>query len=109
MSQATIGGDGYKSVVWSASTTSQPIEIQPGRVFALWLPGGLTTAQVSFQAEAPDGTWESVSYNGATLASNVTPGNRNVLPVEVFALAGGRIKIVSNTAITGIGRLYVVK
>jgi hypothetical protein len=109
MSQATIGGDGYKTVVWSASTTSQPIEIQPGRVFALYLPGSFVTAQISFQAEAPDGTWETVSYNGAVLATNITPGNRNVLPVEVFALAGGRIKIVSNASVSGNGRLYVVK
>lgn len=100
---------GHRSVVWTANTTSAAVNIESGSVFALYLPAAYDGTQVSFEAEASDGTWEPVHYDGTLLTASITAGARNILPEQIFCVAGGRIRFVSDEVETVEGRLYLVK
>lgn len=101
--------DGYRHVKWEAGAKSTPVNIEGCSVLSLFIPSTFTCTAMTFEVLEADGTYVPVHYKGALLEIDVTPGARNILPVEVFASAGGKLKVVLDTNETGEGRLYLVR
>lgn len=102
-------GDGSRVPTWSGGAKSTAFRAEGGSVYSLSLPSTFTCTEATFEVEKEDGTFEAVHYRGAPLATDVTPGARNILPVELFACSSSRMKIVLDTNETGEGRFYAVK
>lgn len=102
-------GDGYRKLSWSGGSKSTAINIEGASVCSLYVPDTFTATSMTFECQEPDGTFLPVHYKGALLAIDITPGARNILPVEIFAVVGGMIKVVLDTNETGEGRFYLVK
>lgn len=100
--------DGFRTVVWGASTTSGEVEIRPGSVGSLYIPATFSSTSVSFQVQEADGTWVDLYYDGSLVSIGVTAGKRNGMPVELF-LGSGPVKFKLDQTETGVGKYYPVQ
>ena len=97
-----------RQVTWDGDTKSEPVKIEPGGYFSIYLPAAFTGTQLTFESLEDDGTWTPIYFDNGTssvaLTSRVTNPGRNCLPSELLA-GFDVIRLVSSASETVVGWL----
>lgn len=109
MTSLDRSSDGSRSLSWAAGAKSSPIRIEGGSVLSMYIPSTFTCTEATFEVLHSDGTYIPVHYKGELLSILITPGARNIMPIELFAVCDSLLKVVLDTNETGDGRFYLIK